>query len=85
MVLLFGAGLMINSFLRLRFAEPGYNPRNLLAAQIQLNGPRYRELLEGDMKRVTAQADIFFERVLERLQSQPEVESAAVAPPCEYR
>ncbi|HSB17665.1 MAG TPA: ABC transporter permease [Bryobacteraceae bacterium] len=79
MVLLIGAGLMINSFLRLRFAEPGYNPRNLLTAQIQLDGPRYRELLEGDMKRVTPRVDIFFEQVLERLQGQPGVEAAAVA------
>ena len=78
-VLLVGAGLMINSVLRLQRVDVGYNPENLLTGRVQLVSSKYVELLGGDMKRVTPQAPLFYRQVKERLASVPGVRSAAVA------
>jgi putative ABC transport system permease protein len=79
LVLLIGAGLMINSLFRLKAVNLGYNPRNLLIGSIQLNDSKYREILGGDKKRVTPQVDSFYQQVVERLQTVPGVTSAGVA------
>ncbi len=79
LVLLIGAGLMINSLARILAINPGYNPKNLLSAEINLNDSTYREILENDMKRVTPKVDSFYQQIVERLQTLPEVESAALA------
>ncbi len=79
MVLLVGAGLMINSLLHLRAVDLGYNPRNLLIGSIQLTSSKYRDLLDGDKKRVTPQVDSFYQQVAERLQTVPGVLSAGMA------
>jgi len=42
LVLLAGAGLMIQSFLRLRRVDPGFRPENVLAADISLPNSRYQ-------------------------------------------
>jgi putative ABC transport system permease protein len=84
LVLLVGAGLMINSFLRLQRVDLGFNPKNVLTADIFLTGPKYWQHAGGDMKRVTPQGAVFFQQVLERVEALPGVESAAVthlAPP----
>jgi len=78
-VLLVGAGLMINSVLRLQRVDVGYNPENLLTGRVHLVSSKYVELLGGDMKRVTPQAPLFYQQVKERLASIPGVRSAAVA------
>ncbi len=52
MVLLMGAGLMINSFIRLQNVDIGFDRKNLLRAEIFPGGPKYWTQLEGDMKRV---------------------------------
>ena len=78
-VLLVGAGLMINSVLRLQRVDVGYNPENLLTGRVQLASSKYVELLGGDMKRVTPQTPLFYRQVKERLASIPGVQSAAVA------
>jgi putative ABC transport system permease protein len=78
LVLLVGAGLMINSFLRLQRVDLGFNPDNLLTAEILLEGPKYWHQLGGDMKRVTPQGAIFYEQLLQRVRSLPGVESADI-------
>ena len=65
LVLLLCAGLMFSSFLALKNTDPGFNPHNVLSMQIQLRGPKYRKILGGDMKRVTPQADAFFQETLD--------------------
>jgi len=79
LVLLIGAGLMINSLFRLKAVNLGYNPRNLLIGSIQLTDSKYRELLAGDKKRVTPQVDSFYQQVVDRLQTVPGIISAGVA------
>ena len=78
-VLLVGAGLMINSVLRLQRVDVGYNPENLLTGNVQLGSSKYVQMLGGDMKRVTPQAPLFYQQVKERLASLPGVRSVAVA------
>jgi hypothetical protein len=80
LVLLIGAGLMINSFLRLQRVELGFNPKNVLTAAITPDGPEYLLKLGNGMKRLTPQGDEFFRQLLERLEALPAVEAAAVRP-----
>ena len=69
LVLLIGAGLLINSFLRLRNVDPGFRADNLLTMKIVLPEPKYEEF-----ERRTA----FYTDVVQRVQSLPGVRSAAV-------
>jgi putative ABC transport system permease protein len=78
-VLLVGAGLMINSVLRLQQVDVGYDPENLLTGRVQLGSSKYVEVLDGNLKRVTPQAPLFYQQVKERLAAIPGVRSAAVA------
>lgn len=87
MVLLVGAGLMINSFVRLRKVDLGFNPRNVLRADVFLDGPRFWHNVPGQvgyMKEITPQSDHFFHDLLARLAHAPGVVSAGIshlAPP----
>jgi putative ABC transport system permease protein len=67
LVLLVGAGLLTNSFYRLRAINPGFNRENVLTAQITLPFSKYRE---------SHQRTMFFGQVLERLKTLPGVLSA---------
>lgn len=69
LVLMMGAGLMINSFLRLRQVDAGFKPDHLLTMEIDPTFERYpsHSALAG-----------FYDRVIERIESLPGVESAAV-------
>ncbi len=69
LVLLIGAGLLINSFLRLRNVDPGFNPENLLTMKIVLPDLKYE---------LQAQRSAFYTELTQRLQSIPGVRSAAV-------
>ena len=69
LVLLIGAGLLINSFLRLRNVDPGFRADNLLTMKIVLPEPKYEE-----MERRSA----FYTDLINRIQSLGGVRSAAV-------
>jgi putative ABC transport system permease protein len=69
LVLLIGAGLMLQSLYRLMAVDPGFDSRRLLAAEISASGPRYRE--DGKIL-------AFYQQALERVRALPGVEAAAV-------
>jgi putative ABC transport system permease protein len=79
MVLLVGTGLMINTMLRLRHVNPGFDTKNLLTMTFQLpEGGKYVERVPGgDMERATPAVTSFYQRLLERVSALPGVESAA--------
>jgi putative ABC transport system permease protein len=79
MVLLVGAGLMINTVLRLQQVNPGFDPRNILTMQIQLPaGGKYLTNVPGrDMGKVSPRVPAFYKELLEKVSSLPGVESAA--------
>lgn len=69
LVLLVGAGLLINSFARLSQIDPGFRTENLLTMNVSLPGTRY-----SDRDRRAA----FYDQILERIKSLPGVESAGI-------
>ncbi len=78
MVLLVGAGLMINSLLRLHRVDPGFDPRNVMTFDIYLpEGGRYVERLPGgDMERTRPAVTAFHRQLLDRVTALPGVEAA---------
>ena len=72
LVLVTGAGLMINSFLRLQNTTPGFQIQNLLTAKISLSMNQYEN---------SAQWRTFFSEVLSRLKNLPGMELAAPSLP----
>ncbi len=70
LVLLIGAGLLIQSFSRLRSIDPGFRSENVLTLQLALSGSEY-----GEPASVLA----FWEQLLERVEALPAVTSAAAA------
>lgn len=69
LVLLIGAGLLMRSFVVMRAIAPGFSRHNLLIAHMTLDDKAYHQ---------PSQQAEFTHRLLERLQSIPGVESAAV-------
>ena len=69
-VLLIGAGLLINSFMRLRNVDPGFRPEKLLTMKIVLPEVRYPD-------RATRSA--FYTELIRQVETVPGVKSAAVA------
>jgi putative ABC transport system permease protein len=67
LVLLVGAGLLINSFLRLQEVRPGFNADNVLIANVALQGAKYKD----DQQFVE-----FFRQLKERLEVVPGVQAA---------
>lgn len=80
MVLLVGAGLMINTLLRLHQVDPGFDPRNVMTMEANLpEGGKYLERVPGgDMERPTPLASAFHEQLLERIAALPEVDSVGM-------
>jgi predicted permease len=69
LVLLVGAGLLVKTFERIIAIPPGFDPHNVLTAQISLPGTTYAK---------EEQWREFYSQVLERLQALPGVSSAGV-------
>jgi putative ABC transport system permease protein len=69
LVLLIGAGLLINSFLRLRSVDPGFRADNLLTMKIVLSESKYTDW---------AGARAFFSEMIQRIEGLPGVRSAAI-------
>lgn len=67
LVLLVGAGLMVETFQGFLTANPGFNPKNLLTMQIALPEQQYRE---------PAQTAAFYDRALKALGALPDVRAA---------
>jgi len=67
LVLLAGAGLLVNSFARLLNVNPGFEPRRALALQVSLSERKYPDAEQ--QTRVT-------ERMLERIRSLPGIAAA---------
>ncbi|HUA87303.1 MAG TPA: ABC transporter permease [Bryobacteraceae bacterium] len=70
MILLVGSGLLIRSFIRLREASPGFDPKNLLTLDITLPPAKYAK---------TADLIAFYDNVLRRVSATPGVQSAALS------
>jgi putative ABC transport system permease protein len=69
LVLLIAAGLLINSFLRLRNTDPGFRVDHLLTMKVELPYPKYEQ---------AQRRNEFFNNVVQRVQSIAGVRSAAV-------
>lgn len=69
-LLLIGAGLMLRSFSKLRQVDPGFVPQRVLAMTVDLNWSKYGQ---------PEQARSVSRRLLEKVQSQPGVVSAAIS------
>ena len=74
LILLVGAGLLIGSFLRLTFVDPGFDSQHLLTARVMLPLDKYPK---------PPQWTSFFQSVLEHVGGLPGIESvtAASSPP----
>jgi len=70
LVLLAGAGLMAESFLRMVSLDTGFDPKGVVVAQIDLSPPRYAS---------PDQRERFVQRVLEVLRATPGVRHASVS------
>jgi len=69
-VLLVGAGLLINSFVRLLGAPPGFNPEGVIVARTTLPAARYPEAERGKA---------VYQQALERIAALPGAQSVSVA------
>ncbi len=70
LVVLIGAGLLVNSFLRLQHVQPAIATDRLLTAQINLSDSRYSE---------RAQISRFFQELVRRVEVLPGVEAASLS------
>jgi putative ABC transport system permease protein len=77
LVLLVGAGLMIESFIRLRRVEKGFSPQNVLTMRVALPASKYpvRENIDAPPPAGLS----FYERLIERVEGLPGVESAGMS------
>jgi putative ABC transport system permease protein len=68
LVMLIGAGLLMNSFLKLRAVDPGFNPRNALTMTVSL---------AGASQYVGPARETFYRQLTDRLTTLPGVESVS--------
>jgi putative ABC transport system permease protein len=69
LVLLVGAGLLVETFKKLSSVEPGFNPHNVVTMQMSLTDDRFR---------TTEAATSFCNRIVTRLEALPGVLSAGI-------
>ena len=69
LILLTGAGLLLQSFRHLLEVDPGFRPENVLVARVALPYPKYSE---------DAQVRVFYSRLVEAVQSIPGVAAAGL-------
>jgi putative ABC transport system permease protein len=69
MLLLVGAALLVQTFVRMRAIDPGFEPHGVLTARMSLQGERYA---------TAAAINRFFDEGLDRIRRIPGVRSAAV-------
>ena len=69
LILLVGAGLLVRSFMSLLKINPGFNPENVMTMMLVLPGAKYRE---------GPQRASFFKELVQKAQTVPGVQSAAV-------
>ena len=67
-VLLLGAGLMMNSFVRLQRVDPGFKPERLLTARVSLPESRYGQ---------APQQTDFYQQALQRFETLPGTQSVS--------
>jgi putative ABC transport system permease protein len=80
MVLLVGAGLMIDSVMQLKGVSPGFDSHNVLIAHINLpEGGAYVQRMPRDMEKWTPRVDAFYGQLLEKFAAIPGVEAATSA------
>ena len=81
LVLLIGAGLMINSFVRLQSVDVGFNPDDVLTFGVDLRAEEYANGLgipdESGKYSGNSRTTNFYQQVLDRVSVVPGVESAA--------
>ena len=80
MVLLVGAGLMINTIFHLQRVNPGFDVSHVLSMDLQLpEGGKYVERVPGgDMEKTQPTVTAFYQRLLEKTSALPGVDSAAL-------
>jgi len=75
LVLLVGAGLLVQSFIRLVRQDTGFDHHNLITAGIPLSLNKYK---------TQPALDVFFDTLVEKLNSTPGIESSAVSMPLQF-
>lgn len=75
LVLLIGAGLLVQSFIRLVRQDTGFDHHNLITAGIQLPLNKYKTQPE---------LDAFFDGLIEKLNATPGIESSTVTRPLDF-
>jgi predicted permease len=81
MVLLIGAGLMINTMLRLHRVDPGFDPKNVATMTVEVPEQGGKFLVRvpgGDMERPLPLVAAFYQQLLEKIAAIPGVESAGM-------
>ena len=76
LVLLVGAGLMLNSFVRLVRVDPGFQSDHLLTIRFDLRHTRY--MTAGRGFRFTPSAAVVQQQFLERIEALPEVDAVGL-------
>jgi predicted permease len=81
MVLLVGAGLMINSLLRMLLPSPGFDPANVLTMTVLFppTGGKYLEKSPGKpMERISPKVTVYHQQLMEGVSALPGVESVGM-------
>lgn len=81
-ILLVGAGLMLQTIRRIHAVPLGFEPESIVTVRLDVSGTRYTSLApkqDIDMRYVEPTVTQFYDQVLEQVRSQPWVKQAALA------